>query len=392
MRIAIFSEVFLPKIDGITNRLRNTLSCLVDDGHEVLVFAPAGEIAQLPGVRVVGVPALPFPRYPGLFMGLPDPRIALELARFGPDVVHAVGPACLGVWGILAARAQGHPVVASYHTDLPRYLAGYGLDAISPAIWPLIRRVHNAAHVNLCPSRHTRAELRGKGVRNVGIWRGGVDTRRFHPSRRSREMRGRLSGGRMRQASAPGERPLLLYAGRLAPEKNLETLSWVLQACPEASLALVGDGPAKPQLERVFRGAAVHFAGFLRGEELASAFASADVFVMPSTTETLGFVVLEAMSSGTPVVAADAGGIPDMIRSGENGLLYDPARFDAAVAPVKRLLEDRVLRQRLAASGRETAEGATWQQETRRLIASYQDAIGAASRSEGGRVRDWMPI
>ena len=385
MRIALFTEVFLPKIDGITNRLRHTLEALGEQGHEVLVFAPDNAVQDFPGVRMVRIPALPFPRYPGLRMGLPDPRIAFELARFRPDVVHAVSPACLGVWGLAAARALSLPSVASYHTDFPRYVAGYGLSWAEPAVWPLIRFVHNSAHVNLCPSRFTRAELRAHGVHRVGIWRGGVDTERFHPRRRSFAMRERLTEGRP-------DAPILLYVGRLAPEKSIETLAWVLDENPEAHLALVGDGPARPRLERVFRDLPVHFTGFLRGEELAAAFASADVFLMPSTTETLGFVVLEAMSAGTPVVAANAGGIPDLVSDGENGILYDAGRLDGAVEPVQRLLASRAMRSHYARMGRKTAENSTWAMETRRLLEAYDEAMARAGRTWVGRVRQLLPV
>jgi glycosyltransferase involved in cell wall biosynthesis len=351
----------------------------------VLVFAPDNAAPEHPGVRVVRVPALPFPRYPGLRAGLPDPRIAAALLRFRPDVVHAVGPACLGIWGLLTARALGLPVVASYHTDLPRYLRGYGLHWGEPAIWPLIRRVHNGAHVNLCPSRFTRRELRAHGVREVGLWRGGVDTERFHPRHRSLAVRSALTDGRP-------DAPLVLYVGRLAPEKSVETLAWVLDANPGARLALVGDGPARPRLERVFRDQPVHFAGFLHGDALSAAFASADVFVMPSTTETLGFVVLEAMASGTPVVAADAGGIPDLVSHGENGWLYDPTRLDGAAEPVRRLLESRSMREHAARMGRKHAENCTWELETRRLVGSYEEAIARVEATLVGRVRRWFPV
>ena len=131
-------------------------------------------------------------------------------------------------------------------------------------------------------------------------------------------MRFRLSGGRL-------DRPVVLYVGRLSPEKNLEVLCGISTPCPARDSRWSDDGPARAKLERDLRGSAAQFLGFLRGEELAAAFASADVFVMPSTTETLGFVVLEAMSSGLPVVAARAGGIPDLVEDGENGILYDPA-------------------------------------------------------------------
>jgi len=381
MRIAIVSEVFLPKIDGITNRLAHTTAALVADGHEVLVFAPEPALAEHAGARVVRVPSLPFPPYPGLRAGLPDPRIALELRRFRPQVLHAVGPTCLGIWGILAARALRIPVVASYHTDLPAYLPEHGLGWAAPAIWPLLRRVHNAARVNLCPSRHTQRELRAHGIENVDIWRGGVDTELFHPSKRSLKMRFRLSGGRL-------DRPVVLYVGRLSPEKNLDVLSGIADAVPGARLALVGDGPARAKLERDLRGSAAQFLGFLRGEELAAAFASADVFVMPSTTETLGFVVLEAMSSGLPVVAARAGGIPDLIEDGENGSLYDPAEPLAAAKAVAELLAHPGRRLDLAERARQAALRSSWAHETHKLVDAYRKAIVIA-RQRGllGRVR-----
>lgn len=368
MRIAIFTEVFLPKIDGITNRLRHTLDELRAAGHEVLVFAPDTALPEYQGVRVVRIPGSPFPPYPGLRIAFPDPRIAWELRRFRPDVVHAVGPACLGVWGSLAAWALALPLVASYHTDFPRYLPGYGLDWAQPAVWPLIRYVHNLAEINLCPSRFTRDELRAHGIERVGIWRGGVDTARFGPGRRSLAMRERLAGG------AP-DGPVLLYVGRLSPEKNLEVFARVLDALPDARAAFVGDGPARAALERRFAGRRAEFLGFLRGDELAEAYASADVFLMPSRTETLGFVVLEAMSSGCPVVAADAGGLRDLVVHEESGLLYDPEDAEAPVEAVRMLLASAGRRRFLARLARKRAEASSWHTETRGLLEAYRVAV-----------------
>jgi glycosyltransferase involved in cell wall biosynthesis len=378
MRIALFTEVFPPKIDGITTRLGATLSELRRLGHEVTAFAPrnAGEFE---GVRVVRVPSLPFPPYPGLEGALPDPRVTLELARLRPDVVHAVGPVCLGAWGALAARTLGLPLVASFHTDLAKYLGGYRLAHLERALWAWLGGVHGLAHVNLCPSSVTRRELIEHGIPYVGLWRGGVDAQRFHPDKRSFAMRHRLSGGRP-------DLPLLLSVGRLAPEKGIESLAWVMDELPEARLAIVGDGPDRARLERVFAKLPVHFPGFLAGEELAAAFASADVFVMPSSTETLGFVALEAMASGVPVVAADAGGLRDVVQHGENGLLYDPRPRKSAVAPIRELLGSRGLRLELARMGRKTAENASWEAETLRLLAAYELAIERAQRSLLGKL------
>jgi glycosyltransferase involved in cell wall biosynthesis len=384
MKVALFSEVFLPKIDGITNRLGHTLECLQADGHETVLFAPDTAAPRHGATRVVRVPSIPFPPYPGVRVSLPDPRIAGSLAAFAPDVVHAVGPACLGVAGIAAARALGLPIVASYHTDFPRYAAGYGLGALRRALWPAIRAVHGAAHVNLAPSQFTREELEEHGVRRVGIWRGGVDAERYHPRKRSLPVRLRLSGGRP-------DGPLLLYVGRLAPEKNLALLAELLDALPEVHLALVGDGPARGELERLFAPHAaagrVHFAGFLRGEDLARAFASADLFVMPSRTETLGFVVLEAMASGLPVVAAHAGGLPDLVRHEEDGLLFDPDRPSELALAVGGLLEDDGRRRSLARRARKAAEQASWRAETRRLVDAYRRAIVLARQSRGAARR-----
>jgi len=386
MRIAIFSEIFIPKIDGITNRLRHTIVELTRCGHQVLVFAPSTSVSEYAGVRVVRIPGAPFPPYPGVQLALPDPRILWELRRFDPHVVHVVGPACLGVWGTVAARALGLPIVSSYHTDFPRYAPEYGLGWAEPALWPLIRWVHNAAHRNLTPSHFTREELLAHGVRNVGIWRGGVDTSLFHPAKRCLRTRLELAGG------TPGG-PLLLYAGRLSPEKNLTLLAEVLDRVPDAALALVGDGPARSELEALFRGRRVHFTGFLRGSALARAFASADCFVMPSRTETLGFVALEAMSSGVPTVAADAGGLPDLVTHEENGMLFDPDRPEDAADCIRSVLETPGRQRFYARNARKTAENASWQVETRKLVDEYRHAIVLACRPGLlGRVRKVLPV
>jgi glycosyltransferase involved in cell wall biosynthesis len=377
MRIALVSEVFLPKIDGISNRLRYTLECLREAGHEALLFAPEPAVPEHAGARVVRVPSLPFWPYPGVRAALPDPRIALELARFRADVVHVVGPVCLGVYGLLAARALRLPVVASYHTDLPSYLPLYGLGFAARAAWPLLQRVHGRAHLNLCPSTATRAELRRHGIPHVALWRGGVDTDRFRPERRSRAMRLRLGGGR-------ADGPLVLYVGRLAREKRIDTLRDALDAIPGARLALVGDGPDRHRLERWFAGRPVAFTGFLSGDELASAYASADVFALPSACETLGFVVLEAMSSGLPVVAAAAGGPVDLVRHRVSGLLYDPERPAELVAALREVLGDPDRRRALAQQARKSAEDATWREETRKLVDHYRVAIARAERAERG--------
>lgn len=375
MRIALFTEVFLPKIDGITNRLRHTLKSLRARGHELLVIAPETAQPTHPDCQIVRVPGVPFRPYPGLRISAPDPRLVSALRRFSPDVVHAVGPACLGIFGVLAARALSVPVVASYHTDFLRYAPLYGLGWARSAVARLIRSVHNAATLTLCPSEHTRRALVSLGVRNVGIWRGGVDCSLFHPRHRTHTERERLRGTRARH--------LLLCAGRLSPEKGLERLRPLLAALPEMRLLLAGDGPARPALERHFRGHDVRFTGFLHGEALASVYANADLFVLPSTTETFGFVALEAQSAGCPLVAAHAGGVTEIVRHGETGWLYEPDSAQSLCEAVSRLLGDDALRARLARDGRKHAEQLSWEAETARLERAYELAreVHASARS-----------
>lgn len=380
MRIAIFTEVFLPKIDGITNRLRHTLERFEAAGHEVLVFGPLHAQGSYRSTRVVQIPGLPFPPYPGLQISHADPRIVTQLRRFKPDVVHAVGPVSLGVLGIAAARLLGIPVVASYHTDLPAYLPKHDLDFATPIIWPAIRAVHNRAHVNLCPSSITRDKLEGQGIRPVGIWRGGVDTKRFRPEAATPAMRKRLTG----DADPAEVRALAVYVGRVSPEKNLERCFDLHDQIPGLHIAIVGDGPDRERLTAKASGRRITFTGFLRGDDLAAAYASADFFFMPSTTETLGFVVLEAMSSGTPAVAARAGGQLDLVSHGENGLLFDPEGAGDAVDQVRTLIDHPVQRKHFAVQARKSAEGSTWDEETQRLVDHYGRAIELARRN------DWL--
>jgi len=263
-------------------------------------------------------------------------------------------------------------LVVSSHTDLPQYLHYYGLRFLEKHVWKILRARHNRASINLCTSTVMVEQLRAHGIERVELWPGGVDAELFHPSRSSVEMRCRLSQDHP-------DSPLLLYVGRLSAEKNLEGLRPLLQALPSARLALVGDGPHRKVLERHFAGLPVCMTGFLREQELASAYASSDVFVMPSLTETLGLVVLEAMSSGLPVVAARAGGIPDIIQDGLNGYLYDQEA--QAIQVLRRLLQSKQTRCAIATRARERSAHFSWRAATIQLVDQYKRACAAQTVS-----------
>lgn len=369
MRIAIFTETFLPKIDGVVTRVVRTLEQLRALGHDALVFAPHHPPPEVAGHRVVRIPSVPFrPWYPELFLGLPRPRIGRELDAFRPDVVHVVNPVVLGLWGTMVARQRNLPLLASYHTDITQYAKHLKLNFLSPLSETFLRDVHNQAHVNLCTSTPMVNSARGLGIDRVRLWPKAVDTGLFRPTHRDEAMRERLTGGEP-------EKPLMLYVGRLSFEKRLDWLYAPVTQLPDVRLAFVGSGPAEAAMKERFAGTPTVFTGYMSGEELARAYASADVFAFPSDTETLGFVAMEAMASGVPAVGARAGGIPDVIRHGENGLMFTPGDLGDLTEQLRRLLTDDVLRRRLGRQAREDMERFGWRAATEALVRYYETAI-----------------
>lgn len=371
MRIAIFTETFLPKTDGIVTTLCQTIHQLRQLGHEVLVFAPDGGIAEFEQCRVVGMRSLPFPLYPELRLALPRASIRRILTEFKPDLLHVADPALLGIAGLYYGGGKDGgplrlPLIVAYHTDLLKYPHYYGLGFLQPCVVKILRIRHNRATLNLCTSELMVSQLKEHGIAPVALWPGAVDSDLFSPSRASEQMRARLT-----QANPDG--PLVLFVGRLSSEKNLESLRDWLEGSPGVRLAFVGDGPQRSKLERHFAGLPVFFAGFLYKEELAAAYASSDIFVMPSRTETLGLVVLEAMASGLPVVAARAGGIPEMIEEGVTGYLVSTS--SEATKRIATLLASTTARQLMGATARAQVSRRSWKCATLQLIRLYDKAI-----------------
>lgn len=365
MRIALFTETFLPKIDGIVTRLCHTVEHLQRHGDQVLIFSPDYGISEYKGAKIYGVSGVPLPMYPELKLAFPRPAIGKVLENFQPDIIHVVNPAVLGLGGIFYGKTLKIPILASYHTHLPQYLQHYGLGMLEGVLWELLKSAHNQAELNLCTSTAMVQELRNHGIERVDLWQRGVDTELFHPDTASQEMRSRLSQGYPQS-------PLLLYIGRLGAEKEIERIKPILETIPDARLALVGDGPNREALEKHFAGTNTNFVGYLRGKELASAYASADAFIFPSRTETLGLVLLEAMAAGCPVVAARSGGIPDIVTDGENGYLFDPTDEQGAIKATIRLLAHKEERELLRHNARKEAEKWGWAAATKQLQRYYQ--------------------
>lgn len=369
MKIAIVTETFLPSTDGIVTRLCESIQWLRKQGHDILIIAPDGGIHDYEGAKVEGVPPRSFFLYKNKKFAYPSRKVKEALDRFSPDLVHVVNPAFLGVSGIYYARKRKDPLIASYHTNVPKYADYYRVSFIKPVLWWYFRTLHNRADMNLCTSQTIKDELDGKGFKNVHLWTRGVAVERFGPENYQEQMRMRLTNG------LP-DKKLLLYVGRLAPEKEIEKMKSVLEQSDQFCLAIVGDGPHREVLEKHFEGTNTVFTGFMHGEELAQAYASSDVFVFPSTTETLGLVILEAMASGLPLVAADSGPTREQIIHEQDGLLYDPNKQNHFVETVLRLNDDE-LRHKLASNAYQTGQSFGWDKPSSQLFSFYQEVLTA---------------
>ena len=379
MKIAFFTETFLPKVDGIVTRLTKTIDNLVQNGDEIVVFCPEGCPTEYKGAKIIGVAAMPLPLYPELKLGLPGPAVSDALENFKPDLIHVVNPAVLGLGGIWLAKSNNIPLIASYHTHLPKYLEHYGMGMLEPLLWELLKAAHNQALLNLCTSTAMVEELESKGIKRTALWQRGVDTETFKPEFRSQKMRNKLLG------KYPDKNSLLIYVGRLSAEKQIERIKPVLEEIPDACLALVGDGPYRNQLEKIFENTQTNFIGYLSGEELASAYASGDIFLFPSSTETLGLVLLEAMAAGCPVIGANKGGIPDIINDGVNGCLYDPDGVDqgksSLIEATKKILNNNTKKENMRIEARNESEKWNWSQATLQLKKYYEETLKQVQNS-----------
>lgn len=368
MRIALVTENFLPKLDGVTRTLAMLLEHLHAHGHAALVLGPKGAPRRYAGARIYGAPGAPLPFYPELRALLPSPGLERRLARFHPDIVHVVDPMLLGAMGIVWAQRLGVPLISSYHTNLAAYCSYFRLGMLETPMWAYRRMLHNACDATLCPSPSTARHLRNQSFERVGLWQRGVDAALFHPARRSPAWRQRMAGS--------DERPIALYVGRLSHEKNLTILTeaWNALRGRDAHLVIVGDGPARSDLEEALRGSSVTFTGYLQGEALAEAYASSDLFVFPSRTETFGQVVLEAMASGLAVLGFDADGVRDLVRDGETGRL---AQDDTFTQEFLTLMDTPQLRSQMGLRAREAAEQRTWASVMDGLLCDYERIIEA---------------
>ncbi len=377
MRIAIICEVYLPKVDGVVGRTLNLINQLLNNGDEVVVVCPQVSVPRNSPVPMIEFPGFPCVSYPEYVIGRPDQRLIQELKAFHPDVVHFLNPFAFGFQccDLLCRSELKVPALFSFHTLYGEFVKQYsGLQGLSRVLWWLTRSYHNTADRNLTVSSVMAEDLRNRGFDRVALWPPAVDSASFSPDRSNSAMRRRLCGNHQ-------ESPLLLTVSRLACEKNVSFLTEVLRRVPEATLAIVGDGPQRAQLERRFTRYKTQFVGYLHGDELAAAYASADAFVYASETETMGNVVLEAMASGLPVIAAKAGGVTSLIQHGIDGFLFSPRNANEAAGYVREVIEVPKRHEQMSAAALASVQTRTWQNSGDAVRAHYQQIIDEFAES-----------
>jgi glycosyltransferase involved in cell wall biosynthesis len=385
LSITVVTETYPPEINGVANTMRRLVSGLKQRGHRVHVVRPAQAVdsASLAERRSdeTLVPGLPIPGYPDLRFGLPVLwRLRRLWRRQRPDLVYIATQGPLGRAALAVTRAAAIPAVTGFHTHFQHYSQHYGLGLLAGSIARSLRRFHNRSDATLVPTTALRDRLTAQGFTNVQVLGRGVDTELFSPSRRRAGLRAQWGCG--------SSDPALLYVGRLAAEKNIalvmQTFAAARRALPNVRCVLVGDGPEQPRLSRTFP--QFLFAGAKVGVELAEHYASADLFIFPSLTETFGNVVPEAMASGLTVIAFDDAAAHMYIRTGDNGITVRPHDNDAFIAAATMAVQDLERLGRYGANARTTAETISWDRVIETVETCMYDVIHGL-KAVGGHER-----
>ncbi len=372
LRLSIVTETYPPEINGVANTLRQMVLGLSGRGHELLLIRPGQRLAAgehpTPAAREEITAGLPLPGYTGLQLGLPAGRRIRRLwQQFRPHAAYIATEGPLGRSALQAARAGGIPALTGMHTNFDQYSRHYGIGPLSPLIRHYLRRFHNSSAGTLTPTREMADALLQQGFHHIHTWPRGVDAGLFDPQRRDPELR--ASWG----AVATG--PVVLYVGRIAPEKNVDLALRAYRAIaarlPDTRFVLVGDGPTRERLQQACPEAI--FAGARIGADLARHYASGDLFLFPSLTETFGNVVLEAMASGLPVIAYDTAAAKELIADGENGRVSSPGDATGFVRQARELACDPAALRRLGAAARTTALQHAWPAVIARLETLFYD-------------------
>jgi glycosyltransferase involved in cell wall biosynthesis len=371
MKIAIFTDTFAPDVNGVAKTLKRFTDYLNDRGFEFKVFAPESSSQSLYSSDIHRFKSLPFFLYPECRLALPNMnQVREELVHFQPDIIHVATPFNVGLCGLHYAKKLNIPLVGSYHTDFDKYLEYYDLQFLTKVLWRYMRWFHRPMRKIFVPSMDTMEHLQKHGFVNLDIWSRGIDCATFHPN---------FNMEKVREKYQIKERHILLFVGRIAPEKDVSLLPAINEQLPKnmkenVHWLVVGNGPDQEELKKQAP-PNMTFTGFLSGQALAHVYATADVFVFPSPTETFGNVVLESLASGTPAVCANAGGVRTIIKNQVTGLLCERNNSKEFARAITSLLENETKRKEMGLSCRYYALAQSWDKIFYTLIHHYEISI-----------------
>ena len=377
LRVALFSGNYNYVRDGANQALNRLVDYLLRQGVQVRIYSPTVKEPAFPATGdLVSIPAIPIPGRSEYRLPIALPaRVRRNLAAFNPNVVHVSSPDIVGHRAVTWARRRKIAAVASVHTRFDTYLAYYHLQAFEPLARDIMRRFYHRCEVVMAPAESTAVILRVQRMnRDIAIWARGVDRDQFNPDRRDLGWR--------RSKGIADDEIVVAYLGRIVMEKGLDVFVEAILALIDRGIRhrvlVIGDGPARPWFEQQLPDAV--FAGQLTGPDLARALASADVLLNPSITEAFGNVTLEAMASGLPVIAADATGASNLVRSGVTGMLVDGTEPDEFAGAIEGYALDPDLRRRHGEAGLAIAKGMDWDSINATVVRVYLHAIHKRER------------
>ena len=369
LRIAVVTEAFLPQVNGVTNSVLRLLEHCKAEGHEVLIIAPESDGAPTHYLdyKIKHVPSIAMKKL--IPMGVPRKYLEPLIEGFAPDVIHLASPIFLGHYVARFAKKSGIPTVSVYQTDIAGFARHYGLTIAHNTLKKWVARIHQSTDLTLAPSKWASRDLESTGVKNVEIWKRGVDLVKFDPARRDESLRENIRG-------KDSGKLIIGYVGRLANEKRIDDLA-ILDRQPDIQLVIVGGGPAESRLKRELPNA--RFVGYQSGTELGRYVASFDIFVHTGKHETFCQAIQEALAAGVPVIGPDTGGPVDLIEHGITGLLIDTADSYALLEAVSTLRSHSAF-DLMQIAARRSVEHRTWDYINAQLIEYYRQTIARVAR------------
>jgi glycosyltransferase involved in cell wall biosynthesis len=370
MKVALFADTYLPQINGVTNTLTKLIQYYETAGIEYKIYAPKYDM-ELQDSNIERFLSIKFILYPENRVAFPNTfRISASLSAFQPDIIHIMTEFNMGIAGLNYGKKHGIPTISNYTTNFGQYTDYYRMNFLKQPIWNYLKWFHTQNDITLCPSNAAQKLLFNHGINNTKIFSRGIDFKSFHPMYRNERLRNELG---------ITDKVTFLYVGRVSYEKDLDVLSRSYHSIRQkykgqVAMVITGDGPYLDKCKQMFPKDTI-FTGFKKGKDLSEIYASCDIFVCPSSTETFGNVILEAMASGIPVIGADAGGVGEIIMQGETGVKFSERNVEELTKCMDELIRDVDLRTYLKENALEFSSKRSWNKVFDGLIDIYQEIL-----------------